>query len=176
MKIRSRLAALGALGMVAGSMLFSAAPAQAYGPLTFHYAVVDTSNCERLWGDLAVRSESAGCRLNDSADNTFFEKVGGGQAVKITLSDADGMVAKVEMHPKTNEIWVYDTRNDGDSIYVTYRINGGGWSAPLGVTGTDDVIDYDVHPFSAAAGATIGLRVYDDYARTDLLGELYGRA
>ncbi|KDN81676.1 hypothetical protein [Kitasatospora cheerisanensis] len=181
MKIRSRFATLGALGMVAGSMLFSAAPAQAFGSLQVRYAIVDTSNCRGLEGSLSVVNQAAGCFLDDSADDTFFKKEAGGVAVKIELRDGSGLVAKAEFHPLGDELWVYDTRNDGDSIYVTLQW-GDSLEGPVSPPGTGTEVEYtkEAHGW-IPEGAAVTLRVYDNLDQygtpyTQIGGNYTGRA
>jgi hypothetical protein len=160
------------------SFAVTARPAQAYGGLTLHWALVDTDDCRRLAGDLTVIARDDDCRLNDSADNTFFKKDPGGKALKIQLHDGSGMVAKAEFHPYGEKLWVYDTRNDGDTVYFEPFIcpvgetcfYGDSYSAP----GTSNPIDSDVINFSLPEGSTFTLLAWDNADETDFLGERGG--
>jgi hypothetical protein len=153
-------------GLVVAACCFVAVGhAHAYGALTVRYAMVDTSTCARLYGDLPVKAFSNGCELDDAVDGTFFEKDAGGIAVKVVLSDSNGMVAKVEFHPRGEKLWVYDTRNDGDGIYVQFSGPDGYYT--YGVTGTNDPIDYNVYDLDYPEGADLYLEVTDDYAGDD---------
>jgi hypothetical protein len=139
-------------------------PAQAYDNLDTSFAEVDTDNCDRLNGSLNVIEFPAGCRLNDSADDTFFLKDAGGEAAKIEVYLRNGpMVGKVEFHPYGERLLIYDTRNDGDSIYVRLCIVAC-VTPPFcyGVTGTSNPIDVNAVGFDIAEGKLLRVEVYDD--------------
>jgi len=169
---------LAILSIAAVLPLMAERTAHAYGDLTVHYARVDTSNCARLSGDLPVIAFSNGCQLDDSVDGTFFEKDVGGIAVKLELHDDNGMVAKVEFHPLGEKLWVYDTRNDSDTVYVQVCQEEGGpgstcffigpaHSAP----GTSNVIDKTVDDIREGEnfpeGVRLGFKVTDDLDGND---------
>ncbi|MFB8242320.1 hypothetical protein ACFC58_37895 [Kitasatospora purpeofusca] len=148
MRFTKRIAGLVAgVGLLTGTVVGTAAPAQAYGALTIKYAIVDTSNCHRIAGTLPVHTFDAGCQLYDSADDTFFKKQDGGRAVKIELYNGSAMVAKVEFHPLGDELWVYDTSNDGDSIYVDLHWRDAIYG-PVSPPGTDAVVEYKKEPYT----------------------------
>jgi hypothetical protein len=144
--------------------------AHAYGTLTVKYAEVDTSNCELLGGNLRVIEHSDSCEVPDSIDGTFFDKDQDGIALKVVLSDSNGIVAKVEFHPFGEQLWVYDTRNDGDSIYVQLR--GPSGVATYGVTGTSDTVDYNVYDLNFAELTYLEIDITDDADGTH--GFFYG--
>jgi hypothetical protein len=160
------------------SFVAVASPAQAYGNLTLHWALVDTDDCRKLAGDLTVIAEANRCRLNDSADNTFFQKDAGGKALKAQLHDGNGMVAKVEFHPYGEKLWVYDTRNDGDTVYFEPFICPVGGSCFFDVSysalGTSDPIDFDVFNFELPEGSKFDLWIWDNADETDSLGTVHG--
>lgn len=169
-------AVLTVLGIL-GSVLVAPSPAQAYYNLTVKYAVVDTGNCARLRGSLPVTKVSGGCMLYDSFDDTYFETDDGGIAVKIELYDSYGMVAKVEFHPSGEKLWVYDTRNDGDTVYVfiNYSLNGATYG-PFNAEGTDDVLDYDVFDFDWIEDKPFGVQVTDSASVYDPIFSERGRS
>ncbi|GAB2939017.1 hypothetical protein GCM10027280_29100 [Micromonospora polyrhachis] len=157
------------------SFLLVPSPAQAYGSLTVKWARVDTDNCNRLSGNLPVTSFSNGCMLYDSADDTFFEKDAGGVAVKIELHDGSGLVAKVEFHPLGEKLYVYDTRNDSDTVYTWLRVGGhsyGPWSAP----GTSAPVEHRVVDTSIAEGTYLLVDIYDDNGHSDYITSKSGSA
>jgi hypothetical protein len=147
---------------VAASAAF-VVPAQAYpdNALRSRFALVDTDNCHKLAGQLTVIAQPAGCRLNDSADNTFFKKDAGGRALKIELYLGNTMVGKVEFHPFGEKLWVYDTRNDNDTLYYEpiICVPGGDCTFGIGYSGadTDNPVDFDL-----PEGSAVGILVWDD--------------
>lgn len=160
------------------SLFVAASPAQAYVNSELYYkrATVDTGNCERTDGTLAVYPTSTGCKIYDSADNTFFKKDAGGEAMKIVVYRAGKMVAKVEFHPYGEYLWVYDTANDGDTIYVT--INAASYpgrpyfhekSGPYRAPGTSKVVEYKKIDLDYPEGVEVGVRIYDDSGTKDRL-------
>jgi hypothetical protein len=155
-----------------------ASPAQAYSNLTYRAAIVDTDTCHRAAGVLTVIKESGGCRINDTADGTFFRNDAGGIAIKAEIRDGSGMVAKAEFHPYGEKFWYYDTRNDGDTVYFElctgYRdVCYGTYQAP----GTSAVIDYGTREFAFDEGTRISISAYYDHTRTRLIASFgYGAA
>lgn len=148
--------AITAIGITA----FAAAPANAYGTLSIRYALVDTGTCARLAGNLTVVDQGNGCFLNDSVDDTFFEKDAGGVAVKFELRDGAGLVSKVEFHPYGEKLWVYDTRNDGDTVYA--QTQWGDYPRfAVGAPGTDATIDQTVFDDECPDGQSYVVRLYD---------------
>ncbi|MCP2329532.1 hypothetical protein HDA40_008039 [Hamadaea flava] len=147
---------------VLGSLLVVPSPAQAYGTLTVKFAVVDTGNCARVRGNLPVTKVTGGCMLYDSFDDTYFKTDPGGVAVKIEMYDSSGMVAKVEFHPDDELLWIYDTRNDGDTVYVYVDSYWNNWIyGPFHAEGTDNVLDYEVVDLSFDEGTSLGIGVKD---------------
>ncbi|MCX3060254.1 hypothetical protein [Streptomyces beihaiensis] len=154
-------AASAALAALVGT---AAAPAQAYSPDPDVKAIYrDTDYCP--------------CSLSDPFDGTYFAHDAGGYAVKLELRENGWYVGKVEFHPYGEKLWVYDTKNDGDTFYVhvTYSYDGtthnlGTYHAP----GTSAVVDKTVKDFSIPEGAYVDISVYDDSALTDYIGGARG--
>ncbi|MFC8868886.1 hypothetical protein ACFUAC_14665 [Streptomyces sp. NPDC057148] len=153
--------------LAAGALFATAAPAQAYSPdpsVSTYYRDTGTCPC-------------SGGSLTDPFDNTYFAHDAGGWAVKMELSDAGWFVGKVEFHPSDEKLWIYDTKNDGDTFYVSvaYSHNGsrhnlGTFSAP----GTSDVVDLTVKDFSIPDGAYVDITLYDDSGRSDFIAAASG--
>lgn len=153
---------------VTASLTFAASPAHAYGSeIWTEWAGVDTSDCTRSGGTLWVIAETDRCKLPDSADGTYFYKDAGGSATKIVVQDSNGMVGKVEFHPSGEKLYVYDTRNDGDTIYVKLCTYSGACYGPYTAPGTSTVIEYRVIDLNIAEGEHMTITVYDDSAGTD---------
>ncbi|MFD8013541.1 hypothetical protein [Streptomyces sp. NPDC058955] len=163
--------ALASAAAMAGTLFGTAAPAQAYGTLDIRYARVDTDNCTRLSGTLAVTAASGGCYLYDSVDNTYFEKDADGEALKAELRNAGALVSKVEFHPQGEKLWVYDTAADGDSVYVRLWTATRGWSTLYPAAGNPSPFDLD-YP----EGENILINVYDHADGSDLIGSFSARA
>lgn len=172
MSSRTKAAAgLAAGTAIATAALFGgAAPAQAYSPnpsATISYR--DTDNCP--------------CSLSDPFDGTYFQYDAGGKAVKIALYADGWFIGKVEFHPYGEKLWVYDTKNDGDTYYVHVAVDNHdghgltGWNV-YAPPGTSNVVDYSVYSLGSnvAEGADIRIRVYDDSGLTDLITTAWGVA
>lgn len=158
--------------LIAGSLIAGSAPARAYSPdPTAHVYHRDATNCPCSGGTLA-----------DPFDNTYFAHDPGGEALKIELTDHDDswFDGKVEFHPLDEQLWVYDTRNDGDRFYVTlsyYRQDGrhivlGNFTAPS----TSAVVDKSVYNLSLPEGTLVTVRVFDDASRKDWVVTGQGKA
>ncbi|AWT46031.1 MULTISPECIES: hypothetical protein [Streptomyces] len=156
-------AAAGAVALLAGTT----APAQAYSPNpAFSKYYYDTDSCP-----------CSGGNLTDPFDNTYFAYDAGGLAVKMELVSGGAFVGKVEFHPNDEKLWVYDTRNDGDSFYVTIGYASGGTYHSLGTVsppGTDEVVDLTVKDYDIPDGASVDISVYDDAGPSDLIGAARG--
>jgi hypothetical protein len=150
------------------SLFAIVAPAQAYGSLTVRYVLVDTDDCRVIerQGNLPVVAQSTRCFLDDSADNTYFTKDPGGVAIKIELHDGNGMVAKQEFHPHGEHLWVYDTRNDSDTVYTELRVNNRFYDV-YSPPGTSSVLDFRDFNLSFDEGDSIGLWIWDEYPVQD---------
>ncbi|RFU84701.1 hypothetical protein DY218_21140 [Streptomyces triticagri] len=160
---RSRRAPLLLAGaaVTTGALLAGAAPAQAYSPNptpTSHTR--DTDNCP--------------CSLSDPFDGTYFQHDAGGKALKVELRDGSWFIGKVEFHPQGEKLWVYDTKNDNDTIYVrlSYRYKGvtSGLYGPYKAPGTSKTVDHTVKDFDIPEGADVLVYFYDSRDRSDYIG------
>jgi hypothetical protein len=166
--------------LAAGLLVMAGGPAVAYPTsLTRPDAYVDTDNCyyDRDTSGLEVERSGEYCVIDDDADGTFFHIDPGGWATKVEYRLGGQLVAKVEFHPYGESLWIYDTRNDGDTIYVTVQTGGhGNWgkaAGPYEPPGSDAVIEYKRINYDLSEGQTLRIRVYDDVKLTDFLGEFY---
>jgi hypothetical protein len=165
-------AEMATLGVVVGGLLVSIAPAQAYGNVTIRYAHVDTGTCAHD-GDLAVTATSTGCRMDDPIDGTFFQRDSGATALKAQIYDDGRLVAKVEFHPYDEVLWVYDTMNDSDTVFVRLCIRIGencvSPRGPYSAPSTDNRVDRAVVDLSMSEGDRVRFELHDDAGRTDHL-------
>lgn len=156
-----------ALLSTAGALAATATPAQAYSPnpsVSAYYR--DTGSCP-----------CSGGTLTDPFDDTYFAYDAGGYAVKLELNQGGSFVGKVEFHPNDEKLWVYDTKNDGDTFYVQISYTSGGSTHNLGTysaPGTDTVLDKVVKDFDIPEGAGVDISVYDDAGLTDYIGGARG--
>ncbi|MEV5612077.1 hypothetical protein [Streptomyces sp. NPDC052225] len=169
MRATRRLAGLFSTAALAvGALLGAAAvPAQAYSPnpaVSSYYRDTDGCPC-------------SGGTLDDPFDGTYFAYDAGGYAVKLELNQGGSFVGKVEFHPNDEKLWVYDTKNDGDTFYVQISYTSGGTTHNLGTVtapGTDAVMDYVVKDYDIPEGAYVDISVYDDAGLGDYIGGARG--
>ncbi|MEV5608580.1 hypothetical protein [Streptomyces sp. NPDC052225] len=173
MRFRTRAAGLVAgVATLTAALIGGALPAQAYSPNpTYSVITRDTDDCP-----------CSGGSLTDPFDDTYFRYDAGGSARKIEMYDGDWFIGKVEFHPYQQKLWVYDTRNDGDTFYVHVAVDNhdghgltgwGTYKAP----GTDAVMDYDTFTLgNVDEGASVRMRIYDDADLSDLIATAYGTA
>lgn len=186
------LARLATVTLVLATALVGAgAPASAYGTLNVRSAMVATTssaNCARLPGSttgsqaLPIIRQSNGCRLNDPFDDTVFLWDSGGEAMKVEFRNGGAYVAKFEYHPADNKLWIYDTANDGDTIYVVVHVSDP-WGephdaiGPLGVTGTSAVVDLRVVQLNITEGWQLFFNFYDNANNSNtIITSTYGVA
>ncbi|MFH8973722.1 hypothetical protein [Streptomyces sp. NPDC017890] len=153
--------------LAAGALFATATPAQAYDPDP------SVSTYYRQTGDCPC----SGGSLTDPFDGTYFAHDAGGTAVKMELNDAGWFVGKVEFHPSGEKLWVYDTRNDGDTFYVAVGYSSGGSYHDLGTfsaPGTSQTVDLTVKDLSIPDGASVDITVYDGAGRTDQIAAARG--
>jgi hypothetical protein len=156
------------VALTTGALLTATAlPAQAYSPdPSPTVSLRDTDYCP--------------CSLSDPFDGTRFAKQAGGEAVKIELRNSSGSyVAKTEFHPYGDKLWVYDTKNDGDSVYTEalwYDSSGYLEDRVYVPPGTDSVLDYSVESLNVPEGNTVWLYVWDDSGLSDLIVSTSGTA
>ncbi|MFV0133094.1 hypothetical protein ACLGIH_07615 [Streptomyces sp. HMX87] len=153
--------------LTAGALFATAAPAQAYDPdpsVATYYRDTDTCPC-------------SGGSLTDPFDGTYFAHDAGGTAVKMELTHGGWFVGKVEFHPYDEKLWVYDTRNDGDTVYVAVGYSSGGSYHDLGTfsaPGTSETVDLTVRDFDIPEGAYVDITVYDGAGRSDYIAGARG--
>ncbi|NEB79680.1 hypothetical protein G3I40_31335 [Streptomyces sp. SID14478] len=169
MRATRRLAGLftGATLALGALLATAAAPAQAYSPNPKVAAAYrDTGSCP-----------CGGGALDDPFDGTTFAKDPGGYAVKLSLSQGSSLVGKVEFHPADEKLWVYDTKNDGDTFHVRVSYTAHGSTHPLGTysaPGTGAAVDHLVKDFGLPEGAFVDIAVYDDAGLSDYIGGARG--
>lgn len=172
-KFRPSVVVAAVVALVA-ALFVAPGAAQAYSPNpTVRWAQVDTDNCARLSGTLTVVASSDGCRINDSFDGTFFRKDAGGVAVKIELYVGSTLVAKSEFHPYGEVLYVYDTRDDSDTVYTQLSV---GSSGPYYGPYRGPVNGYNSYNLDISEGSAANVSVWDDQGKTDLIEMLQGTA
>lgn len=179
MKTWKRTSGLAAgVGMLGLALLGTATPAHAYGTLDVKFARVDTGDCSLDGGTLPVVNElPGGCRLNDAVDDTYFQRDHYGIGVKVELRDSGSLVSKVEFHPYDKKLWIYDTKNDGDTVYVQLHTESMGWSAIYYAVGSNDVIDKHVIPFpNIKEDEKVTVRIMDESDGSRYITSFAGKA
>lgn len=172
-----------------GSLLVSPGPAQAYGSLNVRHARVDVDpdrNCRIVSSSGAgfdFRPTGNGCRDYDVVDYTHFVYDPSAIGLKVELRDSNGMVAKVEFHPYGEVFWIYDTRDDGDTIYITVcRIIDPDNPAcvapegPWGPPGTNAEVDIRKENRDYPEGQTVVVSIWDNAAATDFIAGFSARS
>ncbi|MFD8572958.1 hypothetical protein [Streptomyces sp. NPDC059639] len=163
---RAALAAAALLSTAAAPAV-TAAPAHAYSPNPEVRAVYrDTDSCP-----------CGGGALSDPYGGTSFARDPGGYAVKLELNQGSSFVGKVEFHPKSEQLRVYDTKNDGDTFYVHITYTSGRTTHDLGTyaaPGTPAAVDHVTKDFDIPEGAGVDISVYDDARLTDYIGGARG--
>ncbi|MCC8480109.1 hypothetical protein LMJ41_19770 [Streptomyces globisporus] len=146
--------------------------------------VAMTATPANAYGDLpVVGRESTGtdycpCRYNDMIDGTYFHKDVGGTGFKVIHGNASRhAVAKVEFHPYDEILYVYDVKNDGDTLYykVSYEGDGGKWGL-YAAPSTSNVIDIRKVNLEIPEGRRVTVTVYDDKAMKEKVYTIYGTA
>ncbi|GAA3953328.1 hypothetical protein GCM10022384_03540 [Streptomyces marokkonensis] len=158
---RRRIAGLLAgASLATGAMLATAVPAQAYSPDPRVQPIpYDTDTCP--------------CSHPDPHDGTYFKHDPGGVAMKIHLDVNRGTwIGKVEFHPHDELLWVYDTRDDGDTYYVTVSYyNEAGRKVRVGgvmSAGTSSAaVDSRTYDLDITDGRRLVIDLYDDSGLTD---------
>ncbi|MFI6942534.1 hypothetical protein ACIBI4_24945 [Streptomyces sp. NPDC050418] len=150
----ARKPAMAAMGvaLATGAMLGTAGTAHAAGMSMTSPQYKSTSGCP--------------CTIGDYHDGTHYKHDAGGKGGRAYFkkSGVSGYTGKVEFHPYNEEIWLYDTRNDNDTVYVRYmyyRIIDGvarpywsGWAEPK--NGRGPAIDASI-----SEGKPVTVVVYD---------------
>lgn len=147
--------------VAAASAAAVASPAHAYGSnLAKLYAVVDTDNCE-ISGTIALDDEtSTTCIIYDEIDGTYFTKDANALAVKFEFRLNGALVAKVEWHPYGETLWVYDNRDDNDTIYVDLLIGDPPYSHPGPFRAPE--LGHLQKSFDLPEGTPVWVRVFDN--------------
>ena len=179
MMAKLRLASLVTVFTLVALSLVPASPAQAYGALWGYADVVDLTNCSEQTGDFNFYHYGGGCRHDDPVDYTYFRPNSFGKGLKVELyagaprGSGGELVAKVEFHPYDELLWIYDTKNDSDTIYVRlywWKPDGSfGFTSGLRAPGTSNPIDIRVVDLSYPEGTDIRVRVYDDAGLDEML-------
>jgi hypothetical protein len=146
------------------SVVVAPSPAQAYGStLDKRWAIVDTDDCTLKGGNLTVSGSASSdyCFLDDSLDDTYFAHDPGGEAVKIEFRLGGAMVAKVEFHPSGEYLWVYDNRDDDDTIYVDVNYDDNGVNKTVGPYRAAE-LGHVVKDLDIDEGELTWVRVYDN--------------
>lgn len=183
--LKSRIAWLSVLPATLAGMLLTASPAAAYnnGNIHSHHAIIDTddaADCRVMFSNFPsgryIYEDGSQCVFPDlpgQADGTYFVQQPNGEAAKYELHTTDGtLLAKVEFHPYDEELWVYDTENDGDTIYVTFS-DGEDIQQLVSPPGTSRGIDTEIVDFDIPEGRDVTVRVFDDPNLTDQLGVFF---
>ncbi|ESU49589.1 hypothetical protein K7395_11040 [Streptomyces filamentosus] len=160
------IASLAAMASAAATVItMTATPANAYSGLT-------------LLDRVSAVTDYCPCRFNDNIDGTYFEKDAGGAGFKVIHGNASRHeVAKVEFHPYGEILYVYDVKNDGDTLYykVSYEGDGGKWGL-YAAPSTSNVIDVRKVNLDIPEGRKVTVTVYDDKAMKKKVMEATGRA
>lgn len=167
MRIRATLISLGIAVAFTG---FSATTASAYdnSDLSISSWEYDTDHCL--------------CTNSSGLDYTGFKHDAGGEALKLVVKNNGTAVAQVEFHPWDEVLYVYDGKNDGDTIYVRamwwegsgfVREDGGPYSArttskELDVNKIQMDSDDDIDE-----GTVVYFRLYDDRDGNDPITDWY---
>lgn len=165
-RMRGLGAGVSAAALLAGANMAAAPTAEAYGSNIMTFTTkVNTANCDSS-GDRRASKKSGGCFVEDYSDNTFLTTDKGGRAVKFELWSKSGsswkLRGKVEFHPYAEKLWVYDTSNDGDTIYVDVTTKKYGKQIVV-PPGTGKKMDYTVHDMNLAEGSSVKVEVFDGY-------------
>ncbi|KAA6200888.1 hypothetical protein F2B00_17960 [Streptomyces parvus] len=167
MNMRNRaIASLAATASAAATVVaMTATPANAYGDLP-------------VVGRESTGTDYCPCRYNDMIDGTYFHKDVGGTGFKVIHGNASRhAVAKVEFHPYDEILYVYDVKNDGDTLYykVSYEGDGGKWGL-YAAPSTSNVIDIRKVNLDIPEGRRVTVTVYDDKAMKEKVYTIYGTA
>jgi hypothetical protein len=156
---------------------FAPSPAQAYGLLTFDSILVNTSTCD---GESSPFSNHPSrrdgyCWMWDEVDGTWWRPDEGGRGLRYAIwyypkngGDAE-FVGKVEWHPYGEHLWVYDTKNDGDTLYIRLRVPSANYDRTFHAPGTANRVDIGHFDLDFAESLGVTVSVYDGPNHTDLM-------
>lgn len=163
--------------------LLGPAPAEAYEDESYWDVQLRTRpDCLTVqsWDSYNVDRIGGQCVVDDEADGTYFDDDAGGLAYKIEVMDSrNDMVAKAEFHPQGEHLYLYDTKNDGDTVYFQVYNATTGWKRLYSVEGTSNRIDLRHENLSFDEGDKIEISTYDNAAYgglTGLIRNLHGIA
>lgn len=143
-------------------------------PLALAAALVAPVPAAQAHSNVTVKSEwrytaDCPCYLGDDHDGTYFEKDIGGQAYKGQIFSGGELVGKVEFHPRGEKLWLYDTKANGDALYV--RVAWHGHTEFHKIPSGHKVVDLDI-----AEGTPVDITVWDDGFFEDVVLEERGWA
>lgn len=172
------------LGVLATGVLV-ASPAQAYGNLDVFYAEFNPNTCTVLEGTLQIAYDGR-CRVDYVVDDrvlrSWFQPDVNSRAVAVRIWSGSQLVGFVEFHPYDEILYVVDTENDGDAIYVELLVNAedpheAELLGPFTPVGTSEVVDVGRFNRNFPDGQSVQISIYDDAAGNDLIwGGLLGVA
>lgn len=168
---KTNLVGLAAIAGLLVSSLVAVSPAQAYGNLDVFYAEFNPNTCTVLEGNLQIADDGR-CRVDYVVDgralHSWFEPDANSRAVAVRLWNGSQLIGFVEFHPYGEILYVVDTENDGDAIYVEVWVeNPDNINDPdlLGVftpKGTSEVVDVGRFNFNIADGRGVDLIIIDE--------------
>lgn len=138
-------------------------------PFALGAAVLAPAPAAQAHEDIVVKSEwrwtsDCPCYLDDDHDGTYFEKDIGGRAYKGQIFSKGELVGKVEFHPQGEKLWLYDTKANGDALYVKIAWPGRGhyYKVPSG---------HMVRDLDIPEGTHVTITVWDDGFHKGLITE-----
>lgn len=155
------------LGMAVAFTGFSATTASAYtnADISISSWEQDTGYCP--------------CNNSSGLDYTSFKKDEGGKGLKLVVKKNGTPVAQVEFHPYDEVLYVYDGKNDGDTIYVRAFWYEGFFKkeATYWAPGTSKTLDMNkvqmAEDDDIEEGENVYFRIYDDKDLNDPLSDWY---
>ncbi|WP_306318889.1 MULTISPECIES: hypothetical protein [unclassified Streptomyces] len=124
----------------------------------------------------AAAAPAAAYEPNPEAAVTY-QKSDSGVGVNVGLSQGGSYLGTVVFDAHSQQLGVYDTKNDGDTFYVHVSTTHGGVTHNLGTysaPGGENVVDSVVKDFDLPEGTAVDIAVYDDPALTDYIGGARG--
>ncbi|MFI6941755.1 hypothetical protein ACIBI4_20980 [Streptomyces sp. NPDC050418] len=121
------------------------------------------------------------CSNSTGVDYTEFKYDAGGEGLKLVVKKSGVPVAQVEFHPSDELLYVYDGKNDGDSVFVhAFWWDGNGLikdEATYWAPGTSAAIDMNVIEMDGDddldEGTKVYFQIFDDKELTDELTTIY---
>ncbi|MER5443301.1 hypothetical protein [Streptomyces sp. NPDC002790] len=125
----------------------------------------------------AAAAPAAAYDPNPDAAVTYRQAAGGSVGADVALTQNGSRLGEVEFQPETQQLRVYDTRNDGDTFYVHVSSTTNGVTHNLGTyaaPGSEAPVDFLVKDFHLTRGTPVDIEVYDDAGLTDYIGGARG--